>query len=150
MLSIFVFLDITKVANLRWRNSDVSRTQGVCRVIYIFFGSSLGKLGINVASFIVAGYVWQFIGKGGLFAPHPWAALKRPILNRVEWIKVDWEFLIENSFSTHNIIPGIFQVFWPIWIIKWTKSNQKFVNKYKTIQYNKMKTKYITINPFSF
>ena len=26
------------------KNADVSRTQGVCHVIYIFLGSSLGKV----------------------------------------------------------------------------------------------------------
>ena len=37
-----VFLDILKIADFRWKNADVS--QGVCRVIYVFFGSSLGKV----------------------------------------------------------------------------------------------------------
>ena len=37
MQSVLVFPDITKIA-------DVSRTQGVCHVIYIFCESSLGKL----------------------------------------------------------------------------------------------------------
>ena len=44
MQSISVFLDIAKFADLSWKNADVSRTQGVCHVIYIFFGSSLGKV----------------------------------------------------------------------------------------------------------
>ena len=44
MQSIFVFPDITKVAGFWWKNTQVSRTQGVCRVIYMFFGSSLGKV----------------------------------------------------------------------------------------------------------
>ena len=44
MESIPVFLDITKVAGFRWKNADVSRTQGVCHVIYTFFESSLGKV----------------------------------------------------------------------------------------------------------
>ena len=38
MQSISVFLDMTK------ENADVSRTQGVCHAIYLFFGSSLGKV----------------------------------------------------------------------------------------------------------
>ena len=42
--SMSVFLDITKFADFRWKNADVSRTQGVCHVIHIFFGSSLGKV----------------------------------------------------------------------------------------------------------
>ena len=43
MQSISAFLDITKVADF-WRKNAVSRTQGVCHVIYIFSGSSLGKI----------------------------------------------------------------------------------------------------------
>ena len=43
MQSRAVFLDIAKVADFRWKNADVSRTQNVCHVIYFFFGSSLGK-----------------------------------------------------------------------------------------------------------
>ena len=43
--SIYIlFLDIAKLADFLWQNADVSRTQGVCHVIYIFFGSSLGKV----------------------------------------------------------------------------------------------------------
>ena len=38
------FLDITKVPDFRGKIADVSRTQGVCHVIYMFFGSSLGKV----------------------------------------------------------------------------------------------------------
>ena len=44
MQSISVFLDIAKFANFQWKNADVSRTQGLCHVIHIFFGSSLGKV----------------------------------------------------------------------------------------------------------
>ena len=44
MQSISVFLDITKFADFNWKNADVSRSQGVCHVIHIFFGSSLGKI----------------------------------------------------------------------------------------------------------
>ena len=42
--SISVFLDIAKLADFRLKNADVSRNQGVCHVIRIFFGSSLGKV----------------------------------------------------------------------------------------------------------
>ena len=44
MQSISVFPDILNVGNFRWKNADVSRTQGMCHVIYVFFGSSLGKV----------------------------------------------------------------------------------------------------------
>ena len=42
--SLSLFLDIAKFADFRQKNADVSRTQGVCHVIYILFGSSLGKV----------------------------------------------------------------------------------------------------------
>ena len=48
-------------------NQVDSRTQGVCHMIYIFFGSSLGK--VKLSSFIIVGYVWQILGRVGLFAP---------------------------------------------------------------------------------
>ena len=44
MQSISVFPDIVKFADFWWKNVDVSRTQVVCHVIYVFFGSSLGKV----------------------------------------------------------------------------------------------------------
>ena len=44
MQSISVFLDITRFAHFWWKNADVSRTQGFCHVIHIFFGSSFDKV----------------------------------------------------------------------------------------------------------
>ena len=44
MVSVSVFSDIVKFAAFRWKNANVSRTQGVCHVILIFFGSPLGKM----------------------------------------------------------------------------------------------------------
>ena len=44
MQSIPVFPDILKIADFRWKNADASRTEKVCHVIYVFFGSSLGKV----------------------------------------------------------------------------------------------------------
>ena len=44
MQPISVFLDRGKFVDFLWKNADVSRTQGVCHVIHIFFGSSLGKV----------------------------------------------------------------------------------------------------------
>ena len=43
MQSISVFSDIAKFADFQRKNADVSRTQGVCHLIHIFFGSSLGE-----------------------------------------------------------------------------------------------------------
>ena len=44
MQSISVFLDITKFADFQGKNADLSRSQGMCHMIYIFFGFSLGKV----------------------------------------------------------------------------------------------------------
>ena len=41
MPSTSAFFDITKFVDFRSKNADVSRTQGICHVIDIFFGSSL-------------------------------------------------------------------------------------------------------------
>ena len=38
------FLDVIKFADFQLKNADVSRTQGVCHMSYIFFRSSLGKV----------------------------------------------------------------------------------------------------------
>ena len=39
-----VFLDVAKFADFRGENANVSRTQGMCHVIYTFFGSFLVKV----------------------------------------------------------------------------------------------------------
>ena len=44
MQTITVFLDVTKITDLQWKNVDVSRTQVLFHMIYMFFGSSLGKI----------------------------------------------------------------------------------------------------------
>ena len=38
MKFISVFLNIAKFADFQQKNPDVSRTQGVCHLIHIFFG----------------------------------------------------------------------------------------------------------------
>ena len=86
MESISVFLDIAKVADFRWWNADVSRTQVVCHVIYIFL--DLLQVTYNsVISFIIRGYVWQIL------------ALKRPILN---WVKNS--FFIEQCQAINSVM----------------------------------------------
>ena len=65
-----VFLNIKKVADLRWKNADVSRTLGVCHVIRIFW--VFFRQGITVSSFISVGSVWQILGRGAfLTTPSP-------------------------------------------------------------------------------
>ena len=44
MQSIPVYPDILKTVDFWRKNTDISRTQGVCHVIYVFLGSSLGKV----------------------------------------------------------------------------------------------------------
>ena len=44
MQSVSVFMDIAKFADFRLKNANISRIQGLCRVIHIFFGSSSGKV----------------------------------------------------------------------------------------------------------
>ena len=88
MKYIPAFLDITKFANFRRKNADVSRTQGVHHMIHKFFESSLGK--VNCAKFhycriCVTGF------RVGTFLPsrfHLSAAPKRPILNRVKKLQI--------------------------------------------------------------
>ena len=82
MQSISVFLDITKFADFRWKNADVSRTQWLCHVIDIFFGSSLGKC--YCAKFHHCRICVTDFREGAFLPPHPWAAPKMPIMNRVK------------------------------------------------------------------
>ena len=44
MQSMSVFLDIAKFAGFWWKGADVSKTERLCHVIHIFFGSTLGKV----------------------------------------------------------------------------------------------------------
>ena len=44
MQSIPVYPDILKIVDFQWKNADINRTQEVCYKIYVFLGSSLGKV----------------------------------------------------------------------------------------------------------
>ena len=74
MQSVYVFLDIAKFADFRWKNADVNRIQGVCHVIHIFFGPTLGKVWLCQVSSLWDVCDW-FYG-GGV-----------PILNMVKVLK---------------------------------------------------------------
>ena len=50
MQSVSEFVDITKVADFQRKNADVSRTQELCHVIYVCFGSSLGNVELSQVS----------------------------------------------------------------------------------------------------
>ena len=75
-----VFLDIAKFADFRSENADVSRTQEVCHVIHIFL--DILQVRYNCVKFHYCRICkTDFMLEG--------AALKRPILNRVNaFIKV--------------------------------------------------------------
>ena len=47
MQSVTIFPDISKFANFPLKNADVSRTQGVCHVIYMLSGSSSGEVQLH-------------------------------------------------------------------------------------------------------
>ena len=68
MQSISVFLNIAKFADFRWKNADVSRTQGVWHDSYMFW--IFFWQGITVPSFIIVGCVTDF-RDGGPFCPPP-------------------------------------------------------------------------------
>ena len=63
--TISAFSDIAKFADFRWKNADVSTIQGVCHVIHIFFGSSLG----NLAKFHHCMIDDRFYGGGSFCTP---------------------------------------------------------------------------------
>ena len=87
-----VFLDIAKFTDFRWKNADVSRTQGLCQVIHIFcifFGE-----GITAPSFIIVGYVWQILGRAGLFGPPPIREQRR---KSPSWIGLRLHLHINNK-----------------------------------------------------
>ena len=84
MESISVFRDIQNLlisGKKCWCQENSRGLSSDSYSFYIFF-----RRGITVSSLIIAGYVWQILGRGwGSFVPHTWAALKKPILNRVKY-----------------------------------------------------------------
>ena len=44
MQSLSAFLDIPKIVDFEQKNANVSGAQSSCHVIYMFLGSSLGKV----------------------------------------------------------------------------------------------------------
>ena len=58
-------------------------------------------------SFIIVRYVWQVLGRGGFLPPsHPWAAPKKPILNRVKVL-----------FIFNIVTPKLFM--WKLNVVSW-------------------------------
>ena len=53
-------------------------------------------------SFIIVGFVWQILGRGAKKAPpHSRAAPKKPILNRVKFLKDGFVREGRSSFDSH-------------------------------------------------
>ena len=113
MRCIFGLPDITKIAHFWWKITDVSRSQGVSRVIYVFPGTHQFRI-----------YVTDFKDEAGFLSPpHPWAAPKRPIiLNKFKvlyslfWLYANLRaikiycrslsFTLYNAFSEKKKISG--------------------------------------------
>ena len=53
--------------------------------IYIYILGIFFMLDITVPSLIIIRYVWQILRKETFLSPYPWAAPKKPILNRVKF-----------------------------------------------------------------
>ena len=67
---ISVFLDITKLADFRWKNAYVSKIQGVCHVTYIFF--DFCQVRYNCVTFHHCRICVTDFREEGIFAhPHP-------------------------------------------------------------------------------
>ena len=84
-----IYIYVSWYSKICWfpvKNAEISRTQGVCRVIHIVTGFSLGKVKL-CQGLSLQDMCDRFQG-GGTFLPppHPWAAPKKPILNRVKCI----------------------------------------------------------------
>ena len=86
---------------------DVSRTQGVCHVIYIFFGCFLTMY--NCAKFQhFRIYVTDF--KEGRTSPHPPAALEKLITNKVKDIMVIPAHIVipaQRANALYNIVKTV-------------------------------------------
>ena len=134
-----IYICISWYCKISWflvKNADVSRTKWVCHVIHIFCGSSLDKVWLYQVSSL-----WdmcdRFYGRGTFLPPplHPWAALKKPILNSVDKQGIRkffyqqaillsvyiWKLSMEvASYSTKSIakITSILVLFWLIQAIQ--------------------------------
>ena len=122
MHSIFVFLDLAKFADFRWKNGDVSRTQGVCHVIHIHFGPSVDKV-YFVPSFIIVGYVWQILRREA-FLP----AIREQPQKSPSWIGLS---LVSSSLLIRIPVRNTFLV---MKTFDWSKNHIK--NEEKSVSSN--------------
>ena len=86
------------LVNKYWCQQNSSGVSRDSYIFWIFF-----RWGTTVPSFIIVGYVWRII------LPHPWAAPKRPILNRVKnWSDITVPnklYKMEKMSNTFNFLP---------------------------------------------
>ena len=85
---------------------------GVCPVIHVFLGSSLGKVGTTVPSFIIVEYVWQILGRGGPFC-------KKIVVKKLQKGNM---YLKSDSSLRNHIIISVFGKWQTISILKMMKN----------------------------
>ena len=93
-----VFLDIAKFGDFRWKNVDISRTEGVCHVTHTFFGCFF-KARCKYTKFhhcrICMTDFRERVPSPSPPRPlalHPWVASKRPIMNKVKINTMNYMF----------------------------------------------------------
>ena len=110
-----VYICISWHSKIFWfplKNADISRFQGVCHVIHMFF---IPKEGIAVPSFIISWYVWQIIGVGALFVPPSMSIPERPILNRVKvnfFLFLIFSWILEKNRLSTQLLDFISESDW--------------------------------------
>ena len=99
MQSTSVFLDITKVADFRWKNADVSNTYRVRHVIYVFLGFSLGMVQPYQVSSLLN--MSERFRKEGSFCP-PIREQPQKDPSRKELRKADSKISKTNKYESNN------------------------------------------------
>ena len=79
-----------KVADFQWKNADACRTQEVCHVIYVFFGSSSSKVKQCQVSSLYG--VWQILEMEGIFASHPSPPYRKLPRKISSWISLKFAY----------------------------------------------------------
>ena len=102
---------MTKVANFRWKRCWCQqKSRGVSHdlcIFWIFFRS-----GTTVPNFIIAGYVWQILGRVGPFCPSreqpqkgtSWIGLTTTTV----WILISFNHLLSTFYRNEILIPSCF------------------------------------------
>ena len=99
--------------------------KNVSRDLYSFW--VFLRKGITVPNFIIVGYLWQILGRGPKRPPHPWAALKKSILNRVNDQNPLSMTIFLSMFPTYTIDESrIHKNTWTHWILNTTTSKRNW------------------------